>query len=211
MVIDSAEALGIGIVLAAIALILFGRIDGGTSLREGAGMVALESIPIAFGASIAAAELGAASEGGAPVADAAAGSLPTFGRLLVAAGGALVFALNVAPTEEPVSLGIELEWWLLLLVLAATFVVAFVFVFFAEFRGPHRPPTGGGILASPIGETVVVGAISLAVALGLLWAFGRTDGAGLIAIAGPTVTLGVAAAFGAAVGRVLIRGGERAT
>lgn len=210
VVIDSAEALGLGIVLAAVALLLLGRIDTGSSLRDAAGMIALEAVPIAFGASIARAELGVSDEGGGRTAGSSSGGLSSEGRVLVGAGGALVFALNVAPTQEPVLLGVELDWWLLLLVMAATFVVTFALVFFAEFRGPHRPPAGKGVLGSPLAETFVASAVSLTVAFGLLWAFGRIDGAGLVAIAGPTVTLGVVASFGAAVGRVLIRGGETA-
>ena len=55
-------------------------------------------------------------------------------------------------------------------------------------------------------ETLAASAVSLAVALVLLWAFGRTDGLGVSAIIGQTVMLGVVGAFGAAVGRILIQG-----
>jgi uncharacterized membrane protein len=50
-------------------------------------------------------------------------------------------------------------------------------------------------------------AVSLLVAFGLLWAFGRTEGMSIGAIVGQTVTLGIVASIGAAVGRLLISAG----
>ena len=58
-----------------------------------------------------------------------------FGRLFIGAGGALLFALNIAPTEEPVLLGVEAEWWLVLLVVPASLAMTFAIVFLADFRG----------------------------------------------------------------------------
>ncbi len=55
---DSVSALGIGIALAFVALVVLGRIDSSTDVRDAAGQVALEAIPISFGASLAAAQLG---------------------------------------------------------------------------------------------------------------------------------------------------------
>ena len=166
--VDSVESFGIGIVLAAVALLLLGRIDTGTSPRDAAGLIALESMPIAFGASIAGAQLGAGGQsdgsGERPTDGSESSGFESEGRLFVAAGGALVFATNVAPTEEPSLLGIEAEWWVLLLLMAATFLITLVMVFFAEFRGPRTAPSGAGPLASPLAETAAAYAISLAIA-----------------------------------------------
>lgn len=223
VLVDSVEVVGIGIVVAALVLLLLGRLDLGTALGDAVGKIALEAIPIAIGASIATAQFGGrgAMRGGAVSPDGGsgdgdsgsasgdAGSAGMVGgrdRLLIAAGGALVFALNIAPTEEPVILGIDAEWWLLLIVMAATYVVTLGIVFFAEFRGEHVYPEERGPLASPWAETLVAYVISLAVSFLLLWAFGRTHGNSVSAILGQTVVLGVVASFGAAVGRILLQG-----
>ncbi len=211
LVIDSVSTMGLGIVVAFVALVVLGRIDLETSVRDAAGKVALEAIPIAFGASLAATQLsgeaGGSSKSGSSSSGGKSRSGP-FHRLLVGAGGALLFALNVAPTEEPVMLGIGAGPWLLLLVIAASLALTFALVFFANFGGRRVGPRDGGLLEQPVPETIVAYAVSLGVALLLLWSFGRTDGAGLGPIAGMTVMLAVVASVGAAVGRLLVSGGS---
>ena len=208
VIIDSIESMGIAVVLAATALFVLGRIDVGTGLRDAVGKVALEAIPIAFGASVASGQLSPSGEDGddqgSPATD--GGPVGPYGRLLVAAGGALLFALNVAPTEEPMLLGVEAEWWRLLLAMLASYGVTLALVFYADFPGGRSSDPGDSPLDHPLVETLAAYAISLVVALGLLWAFGRTDGVSLRAIVGQTVTLGIVACFGAAAGRLLIGG-----
>jgi putative integral membrane protein (TIGR02587 family) len=199
VVIDSIEAMGIGVVVSLVALIVLGRIDGGTSLRDAVGQVAVESIPIAFGASLARAELGGDEGGGR------GRRFGPFERLFLAAGGALLFSHNVAATEEPVTIGIEASPGMLLGLMATTLLVTLALVFVAEFRG--RSHRGEGILGHASAETVAAYAISLGVAWVLLWSFGRIDGAGLPAVLGMTIGVGTFASLGAAVGRILVAGG----
>ncbi len=209
-VIDSVETVGIAIVAALIALVVLGRVTPETSLRDSAGQVALEAIPVAFGVSVARTQL---SGGGDDDEDAggkaerrAAGP---FGRLLVAAGGALLFALNVAPTEEVVLLATAMPPVLRLVTIAMTFLFTLAVVFYAEFGGRgHGSPTPDGPLTSPVGETLAAYTVSLFVSFGLLWAFGRTEGASAEAVAGQVVVLGVVASFGAAAGRLLLTSGQ---
>lgn len=210
LLVDSVETLGIGMLVALVALLLLGRIEVGTSLRDAAGKVAIEGIAVAFGAAIAQGQLGTGEgEGGGSGGAGSDDGLEhdPFKRLLVGAGGALIFALNVAPTEEPVLIGIEAGPWLLLGVVAGTLLVTLALVFYADFRG-GRDPDGDSALDHAVSETVAAYAISLGVALLLLWAFGRTEGAALPAIVAMTVTLGVVASLGAAVGRLLLGGAQ---
>jgi len=207
LAIDSVTTVGLGIVVAFVVLVVLGRIDASTSLRDAAGKVALESIPIAIGASVAATQL--SGNGGKGGNGQSSGAIGPFHRLLVGAGGALLFALNVAPTEEPVMLGIEAEPWLLLLVMGGTLLLTMALVFYADFGG-RRSARGDSLLDHPIGETITGYAVSLAICLFLLWSFGRTDGTSVQAIAGMTVVLAVIAAVGAAIGRLLISGGHEA-
>jgi putative integral membrane protein (TIGR02587 family) len=201
LVVDSTATIGLGIVIAFVALIVLGRIDLQTSIRDAAGKVALEAIPIAFGASVAATQLNGQGNGG----KGGKGGAGPLHRLYIGAGGALLFALNVAPTEEPVMLGIDASPWLLMAVIGASLGLTLVLVFYADFggRGAHHP---GGLLDQPIAETVTSYAVSVGVALLLLWSFGRTDGASASTIVGMTVMLAAVAAVGAAIARLLVSG-----
>ncbi len=207
VLVDSVEAMGLGILVALVALFLLGRLDADMSLREVVGKVALEAIPIAFGASLARSQL--ASDEDSPDDEGEQGkSIGPFGRLFVAAGGALLFSLNVAPTEEPVLLGIEAEWWLLLLIMVTSILLTFALVFYADFRGGRPARPGDSATDHPLSETLAAYAISLGVSLLLFWSFDRTEGTGLGAIMGMTVVLAFVASMGAAVGRLLVGGGE---
>lgn len=200
LLVDSTAALGLGIVVAFVALLVLGRIDATTSLRDAAGKVGLEAIPIAFGASLAQTQLGGQQSS-------AKGATGPFERLLVGAGGALLFALNVAPTEEPMILGIEASPLLLLLVVGTTLAMTFALVFLADFGGRRRA-RGKRPLEHPWSETVTAYAASVGVALLLLWAFGRTEGTSVQAVAGMTAMLAVVASVGASVARLMV-GGEQ--
>ena len=199
LVVDSISTVGIGIVIAFVALLALGRIDADSSLRDAAGKVALEAIPIAFGASVASTQLsGESSSRRHPTGP--------FERLVVGAGGALLFALNVAPTEEIVILGTGASPPLLLTVVGATLLVTLALVFFADFGGRRRA-RGEGILEHPWSETVTSYAVSVGLSLLLLWSFGRTEGASVSALLAMTVMLAAVASVGAAVARLLV-GGE---
>ena len=203
LVIDSVATIGLGIVVAFVALVVLGRIDSATSVRDAAGKVALEAIPIAFGASVATVQLSGAGEGNGE-----RHAVGPLAQLLVGAGGALLFALNVAPTEEPVMLGIEASPWLLVLVVGASLLLTFALVFYVDFGG-RRTARTDSVLDTPLGETVTSYALSLGVALLMLWSFGRTDGLGPAAVAGMTVMLAVVASVGAAIARLLVSGEHR--
>ncbi|MGH9166714.1 MAG: TIGR02587 family membrane protein [Acidimicrobiia bacterium] len=204
VLVDAVEAFGIAIVVAGAVLLLLRRIEPATGLRDAVGKVALEAIPIAFGAAVGSAQLAAQGEQGS--GNRADRHLGPMARLFVGAGGALLFALNVAPTEEPLLLGIEAEWWVLLAVMLASFLMTLGIVFYADFRG-GKSGEPDGPLSTPLGETTSAYALSLLVSLLLLWSFGRTDGASAQAIFGQMVMLALVASFGAAAGRLLVGGG----
>jgi putative integral membrane protein (TIGR02587 family) len=212
LIVDSVQTMGIAAVVAVLALLALGRIGPDVGVRDSVGKVALQMIPIAFGVSLAGAQLAAPeddeSERGSDAADRAATG--TVGRLFVAAGAAVLFALNVAATEEPMLLGIQAGPWLLLAVMVGSYLVTLAIVFHSDFRGGRNPDLRDGILSRPMTETAAAYAISLVVSLMLLWSFGRTDGMSASAIVGQVVMLGVVASFGAAAGRLLVGGGEKA-
>lgn len=201
MLVDVAQGVGLSVLVAAGALVLLGRLEPGTGLGVAVGQVALLAIPVAFGTSLAATVLSESSdadEGRAPVGP--------IGRLTVAAGGALYFALNIAPTEEVRIVGTAVPPLLQLVAVGVSLLVGYGVVHHLEFRGGGSR-AGNGPLDTAAGETIAAYAIALAVALLMTWAFGLTDGLGVGAIVGQVVMLGVVASFGAAGGRLLVGGG----
>lgn len=210
LLIDALQGMGLSILIAAGMLFLLGRLEPELGLATLAGRVGLLAIPVAFGTALAATVLSEPEEGGGqePV-----GSV---GRLFVAAGGALYFALNVAPTDEVRSLGSEADVPLLLMVIAVSLSINLAIVFIVELpggRGGARAGArGNGPLDHPVGETVAAYAIALFVSALLVVAFGLSDGVGLRATVGYVIMLGTLASFGSAAGRLLLRGesGEEA-
>lgn len=200
LLIDALQGLGLSLVIAAGMLFLLGRLEPELGLATLAGRVGLLAIPVAFGTALAATVLSEAEEDEEPVGSA--------GRLFVAAGGALYFALNVAPTDEVRSLGSEADVPLLLMVVAASLAINLGVVSIVELpRG--RRGVGDGPLGHPIGETVAAYVIALFVAVLLVFAFGLSDGVGLRATVGYVIMLGTVASFGSAAGRLLLlRGGS---
>ena len=198
---DATECIGVGIAIAAVMLLLLGQLTAESSLREWVGKVALEAVPVAIGASVARALLGE----GAVVSDREPGAAA---HAVIAAGGALFFALNIAPTDEPVLIGIGNPWWLMLLLALVTVPVTFGIVFYADFRGSHRQRKTDGPVSpalTPVGETLISLTIAFLVAATLLWLFGRIEsGTGVTAAVNQIVSLGLVASIGAAAARLLI-------
>ena len=220
LVIDATQGMGLSVVVAAFALAVLGRLDPSLAPSVIVGRVALEAIPVAFGMSLAATLLGGgansdsngSSDDRPEKGDPPVGSL---GRLLVAAGGALYFALNVAPTDEVRILAANASSWLLIVIVLVSLLTSLAIVFHAEFRGGRSRPPGGrhpsllrDPLDSPLGETLAAYALSLLVSALLLWSFGVADGAGPRAIVGQVVVLAFIGSFGAAGARLLVGGGS---
>jgi putative integral membrane protein (TIGR02587 family) len=202
--IDSIEEMGIGLLLAAAVLLLIGRLTAEQDTSEVIGRIVVEAVTVAIGVSVGTSQLGARGEE-AGMEGRVEGSLS--GQLTLALCGAVLFAANVAPTEEIVLIGIELSGLQLALLGIATMVVAALILYFSDFRGARRWARAEGRFAMFRG-TVVTYAVGLVASAAILWMFGRFDGMGLGAIAGQTVALAVASTLGASAGRLLLQGGD---
>jgi putative integral membrane protein (TIGR02587 family) len=194
---DAIVGLGISVVLSALLLVLLDRISGSTTLENALGMTALTSIPVSIGFSVGAA---LAPPDGADASEEFEGWT---GDLLIAAGGALVFALNIAPTAEPIVLAAQLNGVHLGLLVVASLLLPYLMVFYAEFGGRDRRAASDGATQGPITETLLAYAVAFAISFAMLGMFGRVDAVNDAALA-RTVTLAFPASIGAALGRMLI-------
>jgi putative integral membrane protein (TIGR02587 family) len=199
VIIDSVEELGIGLVLSVVILYALGRIEPGQHVDEILARIVVEALTIAIGVSVGTAQLGGDEERNDQTRRVGLG-----GQLALAACGAVLFAANVAPTEEIVVLGTQLPPGNLIGLALLSLVLSALILYFSDFRGSRRWSRAAGRLDVARG-IVITYAVSLVSAALILWLFGRFDGVGLAAVVGQTVALGVAASLGASAGRLLLQ------
>jgi putative integral membrane protein (TIGR02587 family) len=198
--IDSIEEMGIGLLLSAIVLVLIGRITLEQDTGEVIGRIVVEAVTVAIGVSVGTAQLGGDPEHRG-LADREVGF---GGQITLAVCGAVLFAANVAPTEEIVVLGLELPPLQLAALAVGSMFLGGLVLYFSDFRGASRWVHRGQPLAMTRGA-VITYAVALVSSAMILWLFGRFDHVDLGAVVGQTVALAVAATLGASAGRLLLQ------
>jgi putative integral membrane protein (TIGR02587 family) len=204
--IDSIEEMGIGLLLSAIVLFLLGRLTPGQDLAEVVGRIVVEAVTVAIGVSVGTAQLGG-NDGEDETGMAGKHEVTFGGQLTLSVCGAVLFAANVAPTEEIILIGIELPGHQLAVLGVATMALAALILFYSDFRGASRWVRAEGF-GSVLRGGVITYAVGLVTAAVMLWLFGRFDGVGAAPIVGQSVALGVASTLGASAGRLLLQGAD---
>ena len=115
----------------------------------------------------------------------------------------MLFGFSVAPTDEPMIIGLKLPWHHALVLLLASLVQVHLIVYAVGFRKHERDDRAWW--HKLLKEGVGAYAVALLVSAYLLWTFGRISGeTGLVACVYQTVTLGFVTSLGAAAGELLI-------
>jgi putative integral membrane protein (TIGR02587 family) len=193
---DVATALGVGAVVSAAVLWLFGIIDAGMPRSEIVGKIALQAVPGALGALLGRSQLGR---------DSAGGHGETYpGELVVMVVGALFLSLNVAPTEEMVLIAYRMDPVQTLLLPPLSLLVMHGFVFASEFKGSTPIPQETPWWSVFLRFTVVGYVVALLTSVYVLWTFGRFDGVGFDMALAISVVLAFPAAVGAAAARLIL-------
>ena len=207
VVIDSVEEMGLGLLVALLVLWLLGRVTAGMPLEEAAGKVVIEAMTVAVGVSVGTAQLGGGDgEGGEDkgVSGARSAAAGFGGQLVVALCGAVLFAANVAPTEEIVMIAVEITAWRVTGLALLSLSLGALILYYSEFAGSKKHVRFDRHHDVLVG-TVVTYAVALAVSAAVLYFFGRFEGQALAACVAQTVVLGVAATLGASAGRLLLQ------
>ena len=122
--------------------------------------------------------------------------------LAATVSGATLFAFNVAPTEEVIRISSRIDAWQHLLVMGASLVLCYMILFASGFQ--KRRVYVPGVFQSPLAETLMAYAVSLVVAMVLLFLVGVPEATGGAAsLVTSTVVLGLVAVVGAAAGRLV--------
>lgn len=215
--IDSIEEMGLGFIIATLVLLTLGRIAPEMPLSEVAGKIAIEAMIVAIGVSVGTAQLGdtnQGSDGGAggestPATDqGSAGSEQKAsqfsGQLVIAFCGAVLFAANIAPTEEVRVLAAEISSWNLLALGCLSVAICALILYHTEFRSASRYVQAEGAFAVLTG-TVVAYAVALVSSGLMLWLYGGFEGLEPITGLAQIVVLAFPAALGASAGRLLLQ------
>ncbi|MDT0276137.1 TIGR02587 family membrane protein [Blastococcus goldschmidtiae] len=191
--VDTGVALLVAVIAAGLVLTVLAVVNPIGDWQDAVSVVAIEALPAAIGASYARSQLGEGSQKGE-----AAGYQH---ELFLMAAGAVVFAANIAPTEEVVLLAAKMSevHTAALVVLSVVFMHGFVYsVGFKGQEHADRP------VHAFVTLTVVGYVIALAISAYVLWTFGRFDGLGMVAIVSETVVLALPASLGAAAARLIL-------
>jgi putative integral membrane protein (TIGR02587 family) len=205
--IDTLIVFGIGITISALTLIVVGRIHPGqVPLNAAARMIALEAIPCAIGAALAMTQF-RPRDGDRKNIDRRIGRLSQDRqKVLATLVGAVFFAFNVAPTDEPRMMAMEAEAFYFPLIVLFSLLVSYVIVFEADFAERPRGYRKGA-LGHPFAETLVSYVLSLGVSYAFLTGFGHlTSETPVYTQLSATVMLGYVTTIGGSAGRVLVAG-----
>lgn len=217
VVIDSVEEMGLGLLVAAAFLWLLGRITTDMTINEVAGKIIVEAMTVAIGVSVGTAQLGGGSdraqssdtgmeEQSSPKASPVPGQddVDFFGQVVISLCGAVLFAANVAPTEEIIVIGTQISSERLLGLALVSMALGALILFYSDFIDAERFTRHNGIFTI-ISGTVITYAVALVASAAILWFFGRFDGVTLITGVSQTVALALPATLGASAGRLLLQ------
>jgi putative integral membrane protein (TIGR02587 family) len=210
-VLESVEAVGIGVACAAIALLLLQRITLSTPLSESLGKLVFEGVPFSLGVALARSILSNNPRRRRRVALPSTPSSPTLISLRdalvdfdAALIGAVLIAFSIAPTEEVPLLASSLPTPWLLLVMAASLVLSYTIVFASGFTD-RAERQQRGLLLSPGTETLVAYLVALLASVTMLVLFRQLHpGDPWQEWLSDTLVLGLPASVGGAAGRILI-------
>jgi putative integral membrane protein (TIGR02587 family) len=198
-------ALGIGTISSAITLFALGVLRGGLELRDIAGKLILESVPVSIGASVAMSEFGD-DEDHEEIVEHRRRRAGYFGSLAIAVAGATLFGFGISATEEPVMIADQLDAKRAALLM----LLSMAQVFFILFMLDHKNGESSGLgtrrhIVAVLEEAVSTYAAALLIGAYFLWTFGALDASlGLVAATYVIVATGFITSLGASAAEVLI-------
>lgn len=215
-VMDSVEALAIGIICATCILVLLGEVEQETPLNEALGKILLESTPFSLGAALAGAFLSgdrwstsnkqdSDKQGFQTEREDASNLNATFADIGATLIGATIIAFNIAPTDEIPMLDAAIAPPRLLAIIAVSLLISYGIVFQAGFTTQKKRRQQKGIFQRPISETVMSYLVSLFASAFMLFFFHRLsfDDPWTLWMS-KTLILGLPATIGGAAGRLAI-------
>jgi putative integral membrane protein (TIGR02587 family) len=199
--IDSVEELGLGLLTATLMLYLIGQIGPDVAIAEGLGKIVVEGAVVAIGFSVGTAQL---QGDGSEDDDTTKRERGFGGELVIAFCGAVLFAANVAPTEEILLIAVETDPARLIGLTLLSIVIGSTILYFSDFKRSHTVVHREGTTSILLG-TLATYAVALVASAIFLWFFGRFAGVSSSIAIRETVVLAFPATLGASAGRLLLQ------
>lgn len=210
---DAMIAYGLGILMSAIILLLFGDLKLTMPLSEVVGKIAIQAVAASIGALLGRSQLADQSgsgdatddndvKGKGAVKDQMSGN---YGQeLFLMAVGALFLNLNVAPTEEIILISYKMTAWHALVTIVASIAIMHAFVYAVSFKGTHQAPADTPWWHILVRFTLPGYIVAMAVSICVLWLFGRLDDKAIAQMLMSSVVLSFPGAIGAAAARLIL-------
>jgi len=213
--LESVTAVGIALVFSTLVLLLIGEIGLGDNLDELIGKVLFQTAAVSLGVSVADSHVRGKRRDGSEEEPGAARDEPSPAELerrqlrqdirdiSATLTGAVLFSINIGPTEEVVVIAGRLLPWQLLVLLLASLGLCYVILYASGIK--DHPVHVPSLAQSPPAETIVMYALSLLVSALLLWGFGEPESVGsLNSWIAASIVLGLPTAVGGAAGRLAL-------
>lgn len=197
--LDSFAAIAVAAVVGGAALALFGVLSWGQPFEEIVAKIAVVSFPGALGALLADKQLSQSHR------DRGERGQRTFAaRLFLMGVGALFVSLNVAPTEEMMLIAFQISPAQAALLAIVSLALLHAFLFWIDFPGreQRRGPSLNWLVLARM--SLAAYGLCILTSLGLLWAFGRTDGVGRGELMEFVVVLSFAGVIGAGLAQLVL-------
>ncbi|AFY34742.1 TIGR02587 family membrane protein [Calothrix sp. PCC 7507] len=214
-IIDTIEAIAIGLFCSTFMLFLLQELTPETSLKESLGKIIFESVPFTLGVALANQflentsntnkEEQAGYQANQPAKKQQNDLNATFADIGATLIGATVIAFNIAPTDEISMLAAAASPPWLLAIIATSLLISYGIVFQAGFSDQQKRRQQKGIFQRPLSETTMSYLVSLLAGTFMLWFFQK------LSLSDPwtmwldhTLLLGLPATIGGAAGRLAI-------
>lgn len=210
---DALIAYGLGILMSALILTLFGDLKPSMPMSELTGKIAIQAVAASIGALLGRSQLAGQSssdeekednrgDGEGAVDDEISGS---YGHeLFLMSVGALFLNLNVAPTEEVILISYKMTAWHALFTIVASIAIMHAFVYAVSFKGSHELPANTPWWHVLVRFTLPGYVVAMAVSVFVLWLFGRLDDQAFSQMLMSSVVLSFPGAIGAAAARLIL-------
>lgn len=210
---ESVEALAIGLVCAAIMLIVLQQITPETSLDEGMGKIVFEGVPFALGVALSRSILSGDRWSSSNPSASNQNKKPkhtnlwkdTLTDMSATSIGAMIIAFNIAPTDEVFILAAAASPPWLLAIIAVSLLVSYGIVFTSGFTSQQKRQQQQGLFQRPLSETIFSYLISILASALMLWFFQQLSWSDPWDIwLRYTVILALPATIGGAAGRLAV-------
>lgn len=201
---DAIVAQGIGMVISVLMLWMLNVINLSMNIHEIVGKVVMETVAVSIGVSVAMAQLGEMEEKGQDK-ESVRKKAGFGGAMSIALAGAVFFGLNVAPTEEPQLIAIQISNGQALATALLSLFLVFAITYGFNFKGGRGRYGKASWINVLFRDSVNCYCVAMIISFALLWLFGRIDGGtGLNETVKMTVALGFVNSLGAAAAKLIL-------